>query len=110
MSELNINLSSPEIRRQGWHALMTQLGAAGTLKFMMEYNQGEGDYTKSRLEMFQKVTVKELMQDMKKEHFNRIPDATAYLRKNREQASYMLFSEHQRAKAESNIFLKIQAV
>lgn len=67
MSELNINLSSPEIRRQGWHVLMTQLGVAGTLKFMMEYNQGEGNYTKFRQEIFQKLTVKELIQDMKKE-------------------------------------------
>lgn len=69
MPEMNINLSSPEIRKQGWHVLMSQLGAAGTVKFMMEYNQGEGDYTKSRQEMFQKMTVKELMQDMKKEGF-----------------------------------------
>ncbi len=58
MSELNINLSSPEIRKQGL-----------TLKFMMEYNQGEGDYTKERKEMFQKLTVKDIVEDMKKEKF-----------------------------------------
>lgn len=69
MSELNINLSSPEIRKQGWQVLMSQLGIAGTVKFMMEYNQGEGDYTRDRQEMFQKFTVKELVEDMKKGGF-----------------------------------------
>lgn len=69
MSELNINLSSPEIRKQGLNALMSQLGIARTLKFMMEYNQGEGDYTKIRKEIFQKLTVKDIVDDMKNEKF-----------------------------------------
>ncbi len=69
MSELNVNLSSPEIRKQGLNVLMSQLGIARTLKFMMEYNQGEGDYTKERKEMFQKLTVKDIVDDMKKEKF-----------------------------------------
>jgi len=69
MSELNMDLSSPVIRKLGWEILISQLGIARSLKFMLEYNRGEGDYTKARKDMFQKFKIKDLIEDMKKEGY-----------------------------------------
>jgi hypothetical protein len=62
-----VDLSPPEIRKRGWNALKSQLGIAGSLKYLLEYNKGEGDYTKLRKEMFQDKKVKDIINDMSKE-------------------------------------------
>ncbi len=62
---LRIDLSPPEIRKQGWNALKSQLGIAGGLKYLLEYSKGEGDYTKLRKEMFQGKKVKDIVADLK---------------------------------------------
>jgi hypothetical protein len=61
----NINLSPSEIRRAGWEALRTRLGIAGSLKFILEYSGGEGNYTKMRREYFKNLTVKDILHDMR---------------------------------------------
>ena len=66
---LAIDLSPPEIRKLGWNALKSQLGISGSLRYLLEYSKGEGNYTKLRKEMFQDKKVKDIVADMKKEGF-----------------------------------------
>ena len=56
-----------EIQRAGWEALKKQLGVAGALKFLLQYEKGEGDYTKLRRKFYKGKTVKDLMNEMQKE-------------------------------------------
>jgi len=62
-------LTPVEIRRAGWEALTEKLGPASAIKFILDYDRGEGNYTELRKEMFSKKTVKEIIQDMKQEGF-----------------------------------------
>ena len=56
-----------EIQRAGWEALKKRLGLAGALRFLLQYEKGEGDYTKLRRKYFKGKTVKSLVDDMRKE-------------------------------------------
>ena len=51
----------------GWEALKKQLGLPGALRFLLQYERGEGDYTKLRKKYFKGKTVKSLVNDMRKE-------------------------------------------
>jgi hypothetical protein len=62
-------LTPVEIRRAGWEALKEKLGPASAMKFILDYDRGEGNYTKLRKEMFRGKTVKAIIQDMKEEGF-----------------------------------------
>ena len=66
---IQIDLSPPEIRKRGWQALKSHLGIHGGLKFLFEYNKGEGNYTQTRKELFEKLKVKDIVKDMKEEGF-----------------------------------------
>ena len=68
MTKLN-QLTPAEIRKAGWEALREKLGPAGTLRFILEYDRGEGDYTELRKKLFKDKTVRDIVQDMKKEGF-----------------------------------------
>lgn len=61
-----IDLTPLEIRKVGWHALKSQIGIARSLKFLLEYNKGEGDYTELRKELFKGQTVTDILNDMQK--------------------------------------------
>jgi hypothetical protein len=56
-----------EIQKAGWEALKKQLGLPGALRFLLQYERGEGDYTKLRKKYFKGKTVKSLVNDMRKE-------------------------------------------
>ncbi len=62
-------LTPVEIRRAGWEALKEKLGPASAIKFILDYDRGEGNYTKLRQKMFRGKTVKAIIQDMKEEGF-----------------------------------------
>ena len=62
-------LTPVEIRRAGWEALKEKLGPASAIKFILDYDRGEGNYTKLRKETFSEKTVKAIIQDMKEEGF-----------------------------------------
>ena len=62
-------LTPAEIRRAGWEALKEKLGPASAIKFILDYDRGEGNYTKLRIEIFSGKTVKAIIQDMKEEGF-----------------------------------------
>ena len=66
MTKLN-ERTPAEIRRAGWDALREKLGLAGTLKFILEYDRGKGNYTELRRKLFKDKTVRDIIQDMKKE-------------------------------------------
>ncbi len=61
------NLTPMEIQKAGWEALKKQLGFVGALRFLLQYETGEGDYTKLRKELFKNETVESLIGKMKKE-------------------------------------------
>jgi hypothetical protein len=56
-----------EIQKAGWEALKKQLGLPGALRFLLQYDKGEEDYTKLRRKYFKGKTVKSLLNDMRKE-------------------------------------------
>ncbi|WP_435550566.1 hypothetical protein [Desulfobacterium sp. N47] len=64
MSILN-ELTPVEVRRAGWEALREKLGPAGALKFILDYDRGEGNYTELRKKIFKGKSVKDIIQDMK---------------------------------------------
>jgi len=68
MSILN-ELTPVEVRRAGWEALREKLGPDGALKFILDYDRGEGNYTELRKKIFMGKTVKSIIEDMKKEGY-----------------------------------------
>jgi len=61
-----LELTPAEIRKAGWNALKASLGVAGALKFILQYEKGEGDYTELRRELFRNETVDSLINRMGK--------------------------------------------
>ena len=51
----------------GWKALTEKLGPAGALKFILDYDRYEGNYTELRKKIFKGKTVNNIIQDMKKD-------------------------------------------
>jgi hypothetical protein len=41
-------MTLPEIRREGFQALLDRLGPAGTIRFLRQYDPGRGNYTQDR--------------------------------------------------------------
>lgn len=62
-------LTPVEIRRAGWAALKEKLGPASAMKFILDYERGEGNYTELRKEIFSGKTVETIIQDMKEKGF-----------------------------------------
>lgn len=50
-------MSLYQSRLEGWKALTERLGAAGAMRFMMQYDRGHGDYSRQRHEMFPTLTL-----------------------------------------------------
>lgn len=64
---LSIDLTPAEIRKEGWEALISKLGVAKSLRFLLEYEKGYGNYTELRKELFAGQTVHEVLKGMAKE-------------------------------------------
>lgn len=62
-----MNLTPVEIQKAGWEALKNQLGLVGALRFLLQYEKGEGNYTALRRELFKDETVESLIDRMRKE-------------------------------------------
>ncbi len=54
-------LTDADIRALGWQALVAKLGVAGALRFTMQTETGHGDYSKWRHRMLGKLSVDELL-------------------------------------------------
>ncbi|MEJ5239744.1 MAG: hypothetical protein WHS87_00915 [Anaerolineales bacterium] len=55
-------LTLGEIRIRGFEVLLRELGAAGAVRFMQQYESGRGDYTRDRHTWLQAQSVRELGQ------------------------------------------------
>jgi hypothetical protein len=64
---ISIDLTPAEIRREGWEALVSKLGVAKSLRFLLEYDKGYGNYTDLRRELFAGQTVDDILEGMAKE-------------------------------------------
>jgi hypothetical protein len=60
-----LELTPIEIRKAGWEALRKSLGVAGALKFILQYEKGEGNYTELRKELHKDATVDDLLLKIK---------------------------------------------
>ncbi|MCC6361100.1 MAG: hypothetical protein IT450_20350 [Phycisphaerales bacterium] len=56
----------PEIRREGFRALVDRLGAADALRFVQQYEPGQGDYTTERHKWLDDVSIDELLAGIEK--------------------------------------------
>ena len=54
------NLTLYEIRTIGFDALIRELGPAGAIRFIQQYESGQGDYTRNRKKLLPKKSVREL--------------------------------------------------
>ncbi|MGA8809423.1 MAG: hypothetical protein WB973_16255 [Thermoanaerobaculia bacterium] len=61
---MSSSMSLYQIRMEGWKALTEALGAAGAMRFMMQYDPGYGDYTQERREIFADLTIEALLDDI----------------------------------------------
>mgnify|MGYP001548791565 CR=1 FL=1 len=50
-----------QIRQKGVEALIHQLGPAGMIRFLQQFEPGQGDYSKDRHQLLGKQTVTELI-------------------------------------------------
>ncbi len=53
-------LSFYEIRTIGFEALLRELGPAGAVRFIQQYETGHGDYTRDRRKLLSKRSVREI--------------------------------------------------
>ena len=53
-------LSFYEIRTIGFEALLRELGPAGAIRFIQQYETGHGDYTRNRRKLLLKRSVREI--------------------------------------------------
>lgn len=49
-----------EIRTIGFDALVRELGPAGAIRFIQQYESGHGDYTRNRRKLLPKKSVREI--------------------------------------------------
>ncbi len=61
-------LSLHEIRTIGFEALLRELGPAGAIRFIQQYETGSGDYTRDRRKILPKKTVWEIGKEIMKKH------------------------------------------
>jgi len=62
-----LEMTPVDVRKTGWEALKKHMGIVGALRFLLQYETGEGDYTKLRRELYKEETVDRLLRKMKKE-------------------------------------------
>ena len=54
-----------EVSRIGFAALCDRLGMADAIRFLQQFDLGQGDYTEEREGLFESDTVSSLVQEMK---------------------------------------------
>jgi len=59
-------LSLHEIRTVGFEALLRELGPAGAIRFIQQYETGHGDYTRDRRKILPKKSVREIGKEIMK--------------------------------------------
>lgn len=59
-----MGLALSEIKQKGWYALVKELGYAGATKFILLYEQGDGDYVQNRRDILKDITLEKIKNDM----------------------------------------------
>lgn len=54
-----------EINKEGWNALVERLGVADATRFLMEHEEGYGDYTIERRKFVDEKSLDEIVQEIK---------------------------------------------
>lgn len=63
---MDIRAMTPEeIRKEGLKALVERLGVVGAIRFLQQFEIGEGDYTKDREKFLGDKSVDELVEEIK---------------------------------------------
>lgn len=62
-----LEMTPADLRKAGWNALKERLGIPEALRFLLQYEKGEGDYTELRRELYKGETVDSLVSRMKKD-------------------------------------------
>lgn len=65
------NLTLYEIRTIGFDALVRELGPAGAIRFIQQYESGQGDYTRDRKKLLPKKSVHEIGQQIIKQRHSK---------------------------------------
>ncbi|HYO75307.1 MAG TPA: hypothetical protein VE010_02495 [Thermoanaerobaculia bacterium] len=55
------SMSPYQIRLEGWRALTERLGPAGAMRFVMQFDPRQGDYTNERQEIFADLDLEDLL-------------------------------------------------
>lgn len=64
---LTLDLPTPaELNRRGFQALAKELGLAGAIRYVQQYQHGQGDYTAERQQWADEVTLDEIDQGLAK--------------------------------------------
>ncbi len=58
-------LSLYEVRREGWKALTERLGVSGAIRFLMQYDPGQGDYTTERRSLFADLSLDDVLDEIR---------------------------------------------
>lgn len=61
------NLTLYEIRTLGFDALIRELGPAGAIRFIQQYESGYGNYTRNRKKLLPKKSVREIGREIIKQ-------------------------------------------
>ena len=68
-----VRLTNAEIRARGWDALIERLGPSGALRFAMQTERGQGDYSARRHRTLGGLSVDELLGRMSRPAARRPP-------------------------------------
>jgi hypothetical protein len=60
------NLTLYEIRTIGFEVLLRELGPAGAIRFIQQYERGQGDYSHDRKKLLPKKSVREIGEEIMK--------------------------------------------
>ena len=58
-------MAADKVRSRGVRVLVRELGAAGMVEFMQQFRSGRGDYTKERHKILDKLTVDQIVDEIK---------------------------------------------
>jgi hypothetical protein len=69
MAKVILTLTNRQVREKGWRALVKELGLSGATRFLLQYEEGQGNYTEERRNIFAEKNVadiaKEIMRNRK---------------------------------------------
>jgi hypothetical protein len=69
-----------EIRTVGFEALLRELGPAGAIRFIQQYESGHGDYTRNRKKLLPKKSVREIGKQIMKQRQHKQKEQAALVK------------------------------